>query len=91
MDFTYPPELDTFRAEIRLWLEQHLTGEFLELGNGEDLGADTWPLRCRWEQEMGAGGWIGLEWPTAYGGREVSAMMLATVKVLPEPVTPKRV
>ncbi len=74
MDFTYPPELDTFRAEIRSWLEQHLTGEFLELGNGEDLGADTWPLRCRWEQEMGAGGWIGLEWPTAYGGREVSAM-----------------
>ena len=74
MDFTYPPELDEFRNEIRAWLEQHLTGEFLELGNGEDLGADTWPLRCRWEQEMGAGGWIGLEWPKAYGGREVSAM-----------------
>jgi len=74
MDFTYSPELDAFRAEIRSWLEQHYVGEFRQLGNGEELTAATWPLRRRWEEEMGAGGWIGLEWPKAYGGREVTAM-----------------
>lgn len=74
MDFAYPAELDGFRKEVRRWLEEHLVGDFLQLGNSEELGAEDWPLRRAWEQTMGAGGWIGLEWPKAYGGREVTAM-----------------
>ena len=74
MDFVYPPEVETFRAEVRDWLGRHLVGEYLALGTGAELEASDWPVRVAWEREMGRGGWIGLSWPKAFGGREASAM-----------------
>jgi alkylation response protein AidB-like acyl-CoA dehydrogenase len=74
MDFHYPPETESFRSEVRGWLDEHLVGEFRALGAGSEFGEDDWPLRLAWEREMGKGRWIGLEWPMAFGGREVTAM-----------------
>src|SRR5204863_3701824 len=74
MDFVYPPEVETFRAEVRDWLGRHLVGEYLALGTGAELEESDWPVRVAWEKEMGRGGWIGLSWPKAFGGREASAM-----------------
>ena len=65
---------DAFRSLARAWLTEHIVGEFAELrGRGgpgdEDIGFDT---RVRWEQLLGASGWIGLGWPRSACGRGAS-------------------
>jgi alkylation response protein AidB-like acyl-CoA dehydrogenase len=74
MDFVYPPEAERFRRGVRAWLGEHLTGEFRDLGAGTQMSEDDWPVRLAWEREMGAGNWIGIDWPKAYGGREATLM-----------------
>src|SRR6187551_1001620 len=71
MDFTFSSEDETFRDDVRSWLATHLVGAFAEIGDGYDLThmADT---RAEWERELGRGRWIGLSWPSAYGGRDLS-------------------
>ncbi|MFD5515853.1 acyl-CoA dehydrogenase family protein [Streptomyces sp. NPDC127066] len=55
MDFAFGPEDETFRREVRAWLEERLTGA---------------PGRRDWERELGKGGWIGLGWQEdGYGNR----------------------
>jgi alkylation response protein AidB-like acyl-CoA dehydrogenase len=72
MDFGYSAEEERFREEVRDWLDRHLAGEFAALGTGAEFSGDTWKLLVAWEQELGRGGWIGLSWPHAHGGREAS-------------------
>ena len=72
MDFGYSAEEEAFRDEVRDWLDRHLVGEFTALGTGAEFSADDWKVRVAWEQELGRGGWIGLSWPRAHGGREAS-------------------
>jgi alkylation response protein AidB-like acyl-CoA dehydrogenase len=74
VDFTYGADAERFRAEVRTWLDAHLTPEFRTLGTGVELEEETWALRRAWEQELGNGGWIGLAWPAEYGGRAASVM-----------------
>lgn len=60
-----------FRADVAAWMQTHLTGRFAELrdrgGPGDESISPA--LRKEWEQEMAAGGWVGLGWPEAHGGR----------------------
>lgn len=62
---------DAIRHDIRVWLTAQLQGEFAELkglhGPGEP-GFDA-DLARRWEQALAAGGWTGVGWPRAHGGR----------------------
>ena len=69
MDFEYPSSVQAFRDEVRHWLEANLTAAFRALGTGSELHADDWPTRVAWEQTLGRGGWVGLSWPTEFGGR----------------------
>lgn len=72
MDFEYPPDAQRFRAEVAAWLDTHLTDEYRMLGS--EMGEHDWPLRMAWEREMGAGNWIGIDWPREYGGRAATLM-----------------
>jgi len=74
MDFEYPSEVTAFRDEVRSWLAANLTDEFRALGTGSEFHAHDWPVRVAWEQAMGRGGWVGMSWPQAYGGRAATAM-----------------
>lgn len=74
MDFEYPSDVDAFRDEVRDWLDANLTEEFRELGTGSEFRANDWPTRVAWEQAMGRGGWVGLSWPTEFGGRAATAL-----------------
>jgi alkylation response protein AidB-like acyl-CoA dehydrogenase len=62
---------EEFRGTVRQWLADNLTGEFAALagkggsGSGHELVAE----RLAWERRLGEGGWIGLGWPAADGGR----------------------
>jgi alkylation response protein AidB-like acyl-CoA dehydrogenase len=70
VDLTPTPEQQAFRAEVRTWLMENLPWDY---GQGlpprfEDLGEEVSFLR-RWQASLASGGWVGVAWPAAYGGR----------------------
>jgi alkylation response protein AidB-like acyl-CoA dehydrogenase len=72
MDFHESPEHTRFRLEVRAWLEKNLPAGW---GNPGQRRADTAEERIRftrwWQGRLFEGGWSGLAWPRAYGGREL--------------------
>jgi alkylation response protein AidB-like acyl-CoA dehydrogenase len=75
MDFKYSDEAEAFRQEFRSWLEASLparrdTGDVVEVGNDIVRTDDNdWKSALEWHRKMNAGGWVGVSWPKAYGGR----------------------
>ncbi|HET6774055.1 MAG TPA: acyl-CoA dehydrogenase family protein [Acidimicrobiales bacterium] len=75
MDIDDTPEEATFRAEARDWLDAHA----IPKGHPDDFSAglwtdaydeDTYIARCRdWQRTLFEGGWAGITWPKAHGGR----------------------
>ena len=70
MDLTPTPDADHLRAEIRGWLRANLPWEY---GTGlpprTDELADEVAFLRRWQSDLAGAGWVGVTWPTAYGGR----------------------
>jgi alkylation response protein AidB-like acyl-CoA dehydrogenase len=68
MDLTYSPEDEAFRAEVRSWLEEHLTGDFAELrgkgGPGREHEAHD--ERIEWDRHLARHGWTCIGWPKEY-------------------------
>ena len=67
-------EDEAFRAELRAWLRDHLTGEFAEakgLG-GPGREHEAFDVRVAWDRHLAAHGWTCLDWPKEYGGRAAS-------------------
>ncbi len=74
MKIGFSPEDEAFRQEVADWLTEHLCGPYEPLrfrgGPGDEhMFPDE---RKAWERELARGGWIGLGWPSAYGGRGLS-------------------
>ncbi len=72
MDFQYTPEQDAFRAEVRNWLAANLDPALcVDDPKDERVAPDreTFEKRRIWQRSMYAGGWVGIAWPTEYGGR----------------------
>ncbi len=68
MDLTYPPEAESFRKEIRAWLEENLPEGWFE--PGFSLSPDERrEFNTTWPTKLFAGGWICAGWPTEYGGK----------------------
>jgi alkylation response protein AidB-like acyl-CoA dehydrogenase len=74
VDLTYSEEDQSFRAEVRGWLEEHLTGEWAALrglgGAGRDHEAHD--ERLAWNRLLAEHGWTCVGWPQEYGGRGLS-------------------
>lgn len=66
-----PVSDEEFRAEVRSWLEEHLSGEYAALrglgGPGKDHEAHE--ERLAWNRLLAEHGWTGVGWPTEHGGR----------------------
>jgi hypothetical protein len=73
MDLTYPPEAETFRKEIRAWLEEHLPEGWFDEGF-ELTGEERARFNEEWTTKLFEGGWICASWPTEYGGKGLSTM-----------------
>ncbi|MBK3748390.1 acyl-CoA dehydrogenase family protein [Stutzerimonas balearica] len=74
MKIGFSAEDEAFRQEVADWLTEHLCGPYEPLrfrgGPGDE---HMFPEeRKAWERELARGGWIGLGWPSAYGGRGLS-------------------
>lgn len=68
--FTFTAEDEEFRVELAAWLDENLVGEFAEYrGVGSATDETAWDVRRRWERRLAADGWLGISWPTEYGGR----------------------
>ncbi|MEE1864794.1 acyl-CoA dehydrogenase family protein [Pseudomonas auratipiscis] len=65
---------EAFRTEVAQWLAEHLQGEFAALrfrgGPGDEHSFPE--QRKAWERALAAGGWIGVGWTEADGGRGLS-------------------
>jgi hypothetical protein len=73
MDLTYPAAAESFRAEIRAWLEANLPQGWFNDGfsmTDDERAAfnDTWTKR------LFEGGWICAGWPKEYGGKGLTLM-----------------
>ena len=71
MDLRDRPEDVAFRQEVRDFLQEHLVGEFAELGGRGGSGDETFgfEVRRRWEKVLARAGWTCLGWPVEHGGR----------------------
>jgi acyl-CoA dehydrogenase len=79
MDDSLPD--DSFRAEVSVWLDRiGPTSEMLPLrpsgsgGVGEHDEAEFVARARRWQDVLHRGGWAGVSWPRAYGGRAATPM-----------------
>jgi alkylation response protein AidB-like acyl-CoA dehydrogenase len=75
VDIDDTPEEAAFRAEARDWLDAHA----IPKGHPDDFSLGLWTgtydeetyiRRCQhWQRTLFDGGWAGMTWPKAYGGR----------------------
>ncbi|MEJ7834483.1 MAG: acyl-CoA dehydrogenase family protein [Nocardioides sp.] len=74
MDLTYSDEDQAFRAEIRGWLDEHLTGQWAGLRGLGGAGRDheKFDERLAWNRHLAAHGWTCVGWPEEHGGRGLS-------------------
>ena len=74
MDLRFSAEDEAFRREVHAWLADRLHGSFAEVrgrgGPGREYEAVD--ARIAWEQELAAGGFIGMAWPPDAGGRDLT-------------------
>ncbi len=74
MDFRLSPEQEQFRAELREWLAANSPGDWrkirAELKNRDAQAA----FLIDWQRKLHAAGYVGLQWPAAYGGRGATIM-----------------
>ena len=72
MDFSYPPEVEQFRKELRAWLAANLSQEVVAAGRGRD--ADTFETLRAWDATLADAGWGAVSWPQEYGGRGATVL-----------------
>jgi alkylation response protein AidB-like acyl-CoA dehydrogenase len=75
VDLTPTSAEEVFRADVRAWLVENLPWEY---GVGlpprfDDLGAEVSFLRS-WQAKLASGRWVGVAWPSEYGGRGAGPM-----------------
>lgn len=69
MDFSYPPEVEQFRKELRAWLSANLTDDVVAAGRRRGRDPDTFEMLRRWDATLADAGWAAVSWPQEYGGR----------------------
>ena len=74
MDFDLLPEEQAFEAEVEAFLQEHHDPEVMD-PHGEQLSqtVDT-PKKRALMRKLSEQGWLGMSWPKAYGGKELSGI-----------------
>lgn len=73
MDFSYPPEADQFRKELRGWLAAHLTRAVIDSGERRGSDAAAFDTLREWSATLADAGWAAVSWPREYGGLDASS------------------
>jgi acyl-CoA dehydrogenase len=74
MDLRFSAEDESFRDEVRTFLEESLAGDFAVARGRGGPGDDDclFEERLAWERHLGAHGWTCVAWPKEHGGRGLS-------------------
>jgi alkylation response protein AidB-like acyl-CoA dehydrogenase len=74
MDLRFGDDDETFRREVRGWLESNLAGEFAMLRGRGGPGDEHFAIdeRRAWERRLAAAGWTCLGWPVEHGGLDAT-------------------
>ena len=72
MNLAFSDEERGFAAEVRAWLAEHL-----EPPPPFESVDDEVAWGRRWQATMAADRWVGIHWPTKYGGRDASPVQVA--------------
>jgi alkylation response protein AidB-like acyl-CoA dehydrogenase len=72
VDLAFSDDELAFQAEVRSWLEAHVspTPEFGSFDEEFEWGR-------AWQAELAADRWVGIHWPTEYGGRGATPVQVA--------------
>lgn len=74
MDFSYPAEVEQFRAELRDWLSKNLTGELVAARRPAGRDDVAFEMLRAWSATMADAGWAAVSWPREYGGRGATVL-----------------
>ena len=77
MDLGFTKEEESFRDEVRGWLDDNLPAEWRHRGVGGYREDDDEDLQRRWQRMLHEGGWLKLGWPKSAGGRGATPVMQA--------------
>jgi len=73
MDFSFTPEQETFRQELRTWLKANVPPEAFQLRHWQpQASSEDLQFLKAWQKKVYDGGWAGVSWPKEYGGRGAS-------------------
>ena len=77
MDLSFTKEEESFREEVRSWLDDNLPAEWRHRGVGGYREDDDEDLQRRWQRMLHEAGWLKLGWPKEAGGRGATPVMQA--------------
>ena len=67
MDFSFTPEEERFREDVRAFIRDHLPKG--ASGDGDlESGFASLPALYKWNQDLLGKGWVGFNWPKDVGG-----------------------
>ena len=66
MELRYPPEAETFRADVRAFLSEQLPDGWQGIGALDRAEAEAFSIS--WRRTLYEHGMLGIAWPTEYGG-----------------------
>ncbi len=74
MDFSYPPEAEAFRSELRRWLEVQLEPRFRDAAGAIGASRERVARLREWNQRLADAGYAAIAWPREYGGRAAGSL-----------------
>ena len=74
MDFSYPADVERFRAELREWLSANLTDELIAVRRPSGHNDVVFEKLRAWNRTMADAGWAAVSWPREYGGRGATVL-----------------
>ena len=74
MDFSYPADVERFRAELREWLSANLTDELIAARRPSGHTDVVFEKLRTWNRTMADAGWAAVSWPREYGGRGATVL-----------------
>ncbi|MBI2553485.1 MAG: acyl-CoA dehydrogenase family protein, partial [Candidatus Rokubacteria bacterium] len=74
MDFKLSPQEEAFRDGLRRWLEVNAPGDWAKVRSRFATREEQIAFLRDWQRRLYEAGYVGLHWPTEYGGRGATIM-----------------